>query len=172
MQRDAHPFDILQMVLILVWSQSAQNWDMFSPTVKSDDGWIVLSGVLRDGTPVDLTPVLFEDHGAASNLRNQCVQKYLKHASNATHDNGPGWNGTGSAGFKAVGRDDLLVLARPRYHGQETPSVHWIHLFAVMERVEGCNETCLQLGKFVCRRFNSDANIQTPSQVRRSFIDC
>lgn len=39
---------------------------MFSPTVKSDDGWYIVPGVLVDGTTVDLIAALSVQSNASS----------------------------------------------------------------------------------------------------------
>lgn len=132
---------------------------------------VCVAGALRDGTPVDLQPVFFEDHAPTEPLLTRCVQKYAQHASIPipTRDDPDGdrtrTNTSDQKGTERNGGVENPMLTTPRYHGQETPSVHWMHLFANIERAEGCNESCLELGKFICRRFNNVKNIASPSQV-------
>ena len=59
-----------------------QEWDMFAPRPYRDDGWFVLPGVLRDGTPVDARtggPVVWEKPDSVSDsLGYYRWRKYLR----------------------------------------------------------------------------------------------
>jgi hypothetical protein len=108
-----------------------QTWDMFAPTVKKDDTWFAMPALLRDGSQLDVWPII------------QTTEYTTPEA------------------VLLRGHAKLRTLANPFAAGKgmkhdHYPSERWTQYMFVLERDKQCVSSgrCLRIGKYVCRQWN------------------